>query len=88
MKCPDCNIGDVIERRETFSFAYGTLTQLACVAPLLVCGDCKFSFTDWRYEDAQQRAVAQYLESLEPKVDDSRATVEGLLAEADYYENS
>lgn len=63
MKCAICDAEGVTEKLESQRFGYGvapdTITLWA-VVPVMTCGGCGESYTDYRGEEARTAAVDSY----------------------------
>lgn len=62
MLCPNCGSDKVTEIVETSTFNYGVDESVAIqvTQPVVTCGTCGESFTDYRGEEARTEAVERY----------------------------
>jgi hypothetical protein len=66
MKCLSCD-AETTETMEAQNFQYGCgfeAVELTALVPLIRCIECGFEFTDFRGEEARDKAVFDYLKSL------------------------
>ena len=65
--CPDCDYLLVEEIKETVVtiHRHHEPVSITYKTPVFVCKQCGYMFTDWRNEDAIDKAISDYIDSLE-----------------------
>jgi len=62
-KCPVCGSEHLTEKEEPQSFQYDVdedAVMINVIVPVMTCGDCEFSYTDYRAEKIRDDATLPY----------------------------